>query len=147
MAIKIKAQQMLMNVGPKAGKTLFVMRAEKYSTLGEKKLFDEASVHSGMPAGAIRSAWYACGDIIQNWLTEGHAISVPGIGTMRFGVSAKAVELIDDVSTELVRSRKVIFTPAVSVKQALDNTALSITCYDTDGNLIKREEVTEETAA
>ncbi len=48
MAIKIKAQQMLMNVGPKAGKTLFVMRAEKYSTLGEKNLFDEASVHSGM---------------------------------------------------------------------------------------------------
>lgn len=147
MAIKVKAQQMLMNVGPKAGKTLFVMRSENYSTLDEEKVFTEASAHSGMSVGALRSCWYALGDVLKNWLTEGHSIPVPGLGSMRFGVQGKAVENIDDVSVELIRTRKVVFTPAVAVKQALANTAISITCYDTDGNLIKRETVGEGEAA
>ncbi len=147
MAIKVKAQQMTMNIGPKAGKTLFIMRTENYSTLDVEKVFSEASAHSGMPIGALRACWYALGDILKNWLTEGHSIPVPGLGSMRFGVQAKAVEDINEVTAELIRTRKVIFTPSVAVKQALNNTAISVTCYDTDGVLIQKEEAGAEDAA
>ncbi len=147
MAIKVKAQQTLMNVGPKAGKMLFVMRTENYSTLDEEKVFSEASAHSGMPVGALRSCWYALGDVLKNWLTEGHSIPIPGLGSMRFGVQGKAKENIEEVSVDLISTRKVVFTPSVAVKQALNNTAITITCYDTDGNVIKRETVSEDEAA
>ncbi len=136
MAIKIKAKQMKMSVGPKAGQNLFVMIAEKYSTLDEEKVFQEAAVHSGMPKGSIRAAWHACGDVIKLWLTEGHSIPVAGLGTMRFGVTAKAVATVEEVKTELIRSRKILFTPAVDLKQALKETEISITCYDKDGNIV-----------
>ncbi len=138
MAIKLKAQQQVMSIGPQKGKTLFVIRAEKYSTLSEDKLFSEAAVHSGMSSGAIRSAWYACGDILKNWLTEGHSIAIPGLGVMRFGVTAKAVEKIEEVTAELIKSRKVIFTPSVIVKQELDNTTFTLAYYDVQGREIKR---------
>ncbi len=137
MAIRIKAKQTKMSVGPKAGQSLFVMHAEKYSTLDEEKVFSEAAIHSGMSVGAIRAAWYACGDLLKVWLTEGHSIPVAGLGTLRFSVNAKAAATVEEVKASLIKRRKVLFSPSVSVKQALDNTEISITCYDKDGKVIK----------
>ncbi len=131
---------MKMSVGPKAGQNLFVMTAEKYSTLDEEKVFQEAAVHSGMPKGSIRAAWHACGEIIKLWLTEGHSIPVAGLGTMRFGVRAKAAATVADVSVALIKSRRIIFTPAPALKQALKETEISITCYDKDGNIVTEDD-------
>jgi hypothetical protein len=57
---------------------------------------------------------------------------------MRFGLSAKAVADVNDVKTSLIRTRRIIFSPTVSLKEELANTAIQITCYDRDGNVVKR---------
>jgi hypothetical protein len=57
---------------------------------------------------------------------------------MRFGVRANSVEKVDEVSTALITSRRVIFTPNVDIKDELARTAISITCYDRNGNVIKQ---------
>ena len=31
------------------------------------------------------------GEVIKAWATEGHSVALPGLGTMRFGLSAKSV--------------------------------------------------------
>ena len=57
---------------------------------------------------------------------------------MRFGINATSVEDVNKVANSLITSRKVIFTPNVDIKQELKNTSISITCYDRNGNLVKR---------
>ena len=116
----------------------FVMRPDLYSPIQEKKVFAEAATHSGISAGVIKAAWDAAGEVIRTWATEGHSIPLPGLGTMRFGVRSKAVEKLDDVKTNLISVRRIIFTPNTDVKEELKNTSIQITCLDEDGKVLKR---------
>ena len=57
---------------------------------------------------------------------------------MRFGLRAKSVANVNEVKTSLIRSRRIIFTPDVDLKDELANTAIQITCYDRNGQEVKR---------
>ena len=137
MAIKVIAQRREVKLGKNPGMK-FVMRPDLYIPIQEKKVFSEASTHSGISAGVIKAAWDAAGEVIRTWATEGHSVPLPGLGTMRFGVRSKAVEKLEDVKTNLISVRRIIFTPNVDVKDELKNTSIQITCLDEDGNVLKR---------
>ena len=137
MAIKVIAQRREVKLGKNPGKK-FVMRPDLYIPIQEKKVFAEASTHSGISAGVIKAAWDAAGEVLRTWATEGHSVPLPGLGTMRFGVRSKAVEKLEDVKANLISVRRIVFTPSVEVKDELKNTAIQITCLDEDGNVLKR---------
>jgi predicted histone-like DNA-binding protein len=137
MSIKVIAQRRLLKIGKTPSKR-FVMRPDLYSAVNEKKVFSEASSHSGISAGVIKAAWDAAGEVIRTWATEGHSVPVPGLGTMRFGVRSKAVENLEDVKAGLITTRRIVFTPSVDVKEELKNTSIQITCLDEDGTVLKR---------
>ena len=137
MAIKVIAQRRELKIGKKPGKK-FVMRPDLYIPIAEKKVFSEAATHSGISAGVIKAAWDAAGEVIRTWATEGHSVPLPGLGTMRFGVRSKAVAELEDVKTNLISVRRIIFTPNTDVKEELKNTSIQITCLDEDGNVLKR---------
>ena len=138
MSIKVIAQRRELKIGKNPGAKRFVMRPDLYSAIAEKKVFTEAATHSGISAGVIKAAWEAAGAVIRTWATEGHSVPVPGLGTMRFGVRAKAVEKLDEVKTGLITTRRIVFTPSVDVKDELKNTSIQITCLDEDGTVLKR---------
>ena len=138
MSIKVTAKQMLMKVGTMAGTYRFVLQAQLYNKLAEAKVIKEASMRSGIAQGTINASWAAIGEVIKAWATEGHSVAIPGLGTMRFGVRASSVADVSDVSTGLIKTRKVIFTPNVDIKDELKSTSINITCYDKDGNIVKR---------
>ena len=137
MAIKVIAQRREVKLGKNPGMK-FVMRPDLYVPIQEKKVFSEAATHSGISAGVIKAAWDAAGEVIRTWATEGHSIPLPGLGTMRFGVRSKAVAELEDVKTNLISVRRIIFTPNVELKDELKNTSIQITCLDEDGNVLKR---------
>ena len=137
MAIKVIAQRREVKLGKNPGKK-FVMRPDLYIPIQEKKVFAEASTHSGISAGVIKAAWDAAGEVIRTWATEGHSVPLPGLGTMRFGVRSKAVAELEDVKTNLISVRRIIFTPNVDLKDELKNTSIQITCLDEEGNVLKR---------
>ena len=138
MSIKIKAIERNVAFEKGTEKWAFVMQPELYSRLNENKVVQEAALRSGIGKGAISAAWEAIGDVIRAWATEGHSVAVPGLGTMRFGVRSNSVEKVEDVNSALITSRRVIFTPSTEIKQELAKTAISITCYDRNGNVIKQ---------
>ena len=86
----------------------------------------------------MQACWDAAGEVIKAWATEGHSVALPGLGTMRFGLRAKAVEDVNDVKSGLISSRRIIFTPAVDLKDELKATAVQITCIDRNGKEVKR---------
>ena len=138
MAIKVIAQRRELKIGKNPGVKKFVMRPDLYIPIQEKKVFSEASTHSGISAGVIKAAWDAAGEVLRTWATEGHSIPLPGLGTMRFGVRSKAVEKLEDVKANLITTRRIIFTPNVDLKDELKNTSIQITCLDEDGDVVKR---------
>ena len=138
MSLKVKAKERLQKVGKYAGTYRYVMLPELYSSLSQEKVIREAALRSGVSEGVMHACWDAAGEVIKAWACEGHTIPMPGLGSMRFGLSAKSVADVNDVKTSLIKTRRIIFTPAVELKQELRNTSVIITCYDRDGNEVKR---------
>ncbi len=138
MGIKVKAVERQLKVGKDAGKYRFMMQAEIYNTLSAQKVIHEAAVRSGISEGALSAAWDAIGQVVKVWATEGHSIAIPGLGRMRFGVRATTVDDVNKVSTGLITTRRVIFSPSVEIKDELKETAINITCYDREGKIVKR---------
>ena len=120
-----------------AGVYRYVMSPEQYSSLNQKKVIKEAALRSGVRQGVMQACWDAAGEVIKAWATEGHSVALPGLGSMRFGLNAKAVEDVNKVSSGLISSRKIIFVPNVELKDELKNTSINITCYDRNGNVVK----------
>ena len=139
MALKVKAKEKKLKFskdGPEVYR--YVMVPDLYSTLDSEKVIAEAAIRSGVSEGVMSACWKGAGEVIKAWATEGHSVALPGLGNMRFGLSAKAVADVNDVKSSLIRTRRIIFTPTVALKEELANTAINITCYDRNGEVVKR---------
>ncbi len=138
MALKVKAKEKLQKIGTYAGTYRYVLMPELYSTLDQDKVIREAALRSGVSKGVMQACWDAAGEVIKAWATEGHSVALPGLGSMRFGLRAKSVDDVNKVKTDLIKTRRIIFTPDVDLKDELANTSIQITCYDREGNEVKR---------
>ena len=137
MSIKINARETNVKIGKNPG-FYYVMTPELYIALTKDKVIKEAALRSGVSKGVMQACRDAAGEVIKAWATEGHSVAIPGLGSMRFGLRAKSVANVNEVKTSLIRSRRIIFTPDVDLKDELTNTAIQITCYDRNGEEVKR---------
>ena len=139
MALKVKAVEKLIKFDKEsAGTYRYVMSPELYIPLTQAKVIKEAALRSGVSRGVMQACWDAAGEVIKAWATEGHSVALPGLGTMRFGMRAKSVDDVNKVKTGLITTRRIIFTPSTELKEELAATSVQITCYDRDGNEVKR---------
>ena len=138
MAIKIRAQEKKILVGPNKGQYAYVAQVELYSALSQSKVLEEAALSCGVNKSVLAASWEGLGHVINRWATEGHSVPIPGLGTMRFSVNSQSVEKLEDVSAKMITTRKVVFTPSVDLKNTLASTSVSITCYDRNGDMVKR---------
>ncbi len=120
MALKVKAVERLQKIGTYANTYRYVLAPELYSTLNQDKVIKEAALRSGVSKGMMQTCWDAAGEVIKAWATEGHSVALPGLGNMRFGLRAKSVADVNEVKTDLISSRRIIFTPATDLKEAAD---------------------------
>ena len=141
MALKVKAveKNIKFDKDPSnPGVWRYVMQPELYTALSQTKVIKEAALRSGVNRGVMQACWDAAGEVIKAWATEGHSVALPGLGTMRFGLRAKSVEKVEDVKAGLITSRRIIFTPTTDLKDELADTSVQITCYDRNGDEVKR---------
>ena len=139
MALKVKAVERLVKFNKEdEGTWRYVMSPDLYIALNQSKVIREAALRSGVSQGVMKACWDAAGEVIKAWATEGHSVALPGLGTMRFGLRAKSVEKVEDVKSSLISTRRIVFTPTQDLKDELANTAIQITCYDRNGDVVKR---------
>ena len=136
--LKVKANETKIKIGKYEGTYRYVMAPELYATLNQQKVIKEAALRSGISKGVMQACWDAAGEVIKAWATEGHSVAIPGLGSMRFGLRAKSVANVNEVKTSLIKSRRIIFTPDVDLKEELADTNIQITCYDRNDNEVKR---------
>ena len=112
MAIKIKAVERKLKFSKTdEGEYRYVMLPEMYSALGQEKVIREAALRSGVSQGVMQTCWDAAGEVIKAWATEGHSVALPGLGIMRFGLSAQSVADVNKVKSDIIRTRRIVFTP------------------------------------
>ena len=109
----------------------------------------EQGDYGGGPAqrhlqGRYQRGWDAIGEVIKAWATEGHAVAIPGLGRMRFGLRSKSIADVNKVGSDLITTRRVIFVPNVDIKDELKRTSINITCYDRNGEVVKRVTSSDE---
>ena len=141
MALKVKAVERKIKFTKDEndpGVWRYVMQPDLYIALNQAKVIKEAALRSGVSQGVMKACWDAAGEVIKAWATEGHSVALPGLGSMRFGLRAKSVAKVEDVKTSLISTRRIIFTPTQDLKDELANTAIQITCYDRNGDVVKR---------
>ena len=139
MALKVKAVERKIKFNKTdEGVWRYVMQPELYIALTQAKVIKEAALRSGCSQGVMKASWDAAGEVIKAWATEGHSVALPGLGTMRLGLRAKSVEKVEDVKSSLISTRRIIFTPTQDLKDELANTSIQITCYDRNGDVVKR---------
>ena len=127
MALKVKAVERNIKFTKDEndpGVWRYVMQPDLYIALNQAKVIREAALRSGVSQGVMKACWDAAGEVIKAW--------------MRFGLRAKSVEKVEDVKTSLISTRRIIFTPTQDLKDELANTAIQITCYDRNGDIVKR---------
>ena len=137
MAIKINARETELKIGKNPG-YYYVMTPELYLALNQKKVIREAALRSGVSQGVMQACWDAAGEVIKAWATEGHSVALPGLGTIRFAVRSQAVANVEKVGADLIKSKRIVFTPSVDIKKELAATSINITCYDRNGQIVKR---------
>lgn len=135
--IKVNAKETKISIGKYAGTYRYVLSPMLYTTLPASKVIEEAVVRSGISKGTITAAYQAIGDTLAAWATEGHGVTIPGLGIMRFGLRADSVEKAEEVASHLITSRRVLFIPSVEIKNELAKMGVSITCYDRNGKIVK----------
>ena len=141
MALKVKAVERNIKFTKDendSGVWRYVMSPDLYIALNQAKVIKEAALRSGVSQGVMKACWDAAGEVIKAWATEGHSVALPGLGSMRFGLRAKSVEKVEDVKTSLISTRRIIFTPTQDLKDELASTSIQITCYDRNGDVVKR---------
>ena len=124
MALKVKAVERKIKFTKDEndpGVYRYVMQPELYIALSQAKVIREAALRSGVSQGVMKACWDAAGEVIKAWATEGHSVALPGL-----------------VKTSLISTRRIIFTPTQDLKDELSNTAIQITCYDRNGDIVKR---------
>jgi len=137
MAIKVNARETELKIGKNPG-YYYVMTPELYLALNQKKVVKEAALRSGVSQGVMQACWDAAGEVIKAWATEGHSVALPGLGTIRFAVRSQAVANVEKVGVDLIKSKRVVFTPSVDIKKELAATSINITCIDRNGEIVKR---------
>ena len=141
MALKVKAVERNIKFTKDEndpGVWRYVMQPDLYIALSQAKVIREAALRSGVSQGVMKACWDAAGEVIKAWATEGHSVALPGLGSMRFSLRAKSVAKVEDVKTSLISTRRIIFTPTQDLKDELANTAIQITCYDRNGDIVMR---------
>ena len=123
MALKVKAKEKKMKFfkdGPEVYR--YVMVPDLYSTLDQDKVIKEAAIRSGVSEGVMQACWKGAGEVIKAWATEGHSVALPGLGNMRFGLSAKAVEDVNEVKSSLIEIVKRVTSADPGTVEETDNT-------------------------
>ena len=135
MAIRVRGLRRKLNVGNK--NYAYTLYPDNYGMLNKSKMIEEAALRSGMSKGVMQACWDAAGEVIKAWITEGHSVPIPGLGSMRIGLRARSAAELKDVNTELILRRRILFTPSIEIKRKINEMGVYISeVRDENGVLV-----------
>lgn len=105
-------------------KDAFVSRAVCYSNISADEFLNRLSSNSGINKGILYASCYEIAKTLKTFLFQGHSVTVPGIGTFRFAVKAKAADSEFDAGASKVYRKSIHFLPDKNFKKELKSVVL-----------------------
>ena len=101
----------------------------RYSTIGRAELLEQAAADGSITKGVLEQTFDAILHEMEQMLCNGHGLEFGDLGTFRFGIDMKAKpeNKRDEISTDLIYRKRIIFTPSVSTKKDMQECAKVIT--------------------
>lgn len=112
----------------------FVGHVDNYSEIGVNDIIAYAAKAVSIPESNIRMSLESVFDALNYYVTEGHAVELPGIGIFSFGIKGKATYNEKDAakSAQLVQVKRINFRPSKEIVTMMDNIR-PIVSFDTNG--------------
>lgn len=105
-------------------KDAYVTRPVYYARITGDDLLERAADNSKLRKSEIYLAAEAITREFRNFLQNGHAVTIPEIGTFRFSFRAHASDTLEGAGTEMVYRRRILYLPSVSLRRAIKEVAL-----------------------
>ncbi len=95
-----------------------------------------ASNDTGISRAMVKAVFEGLIQEIEQMVLNGHSIQLGEMGTLKFSVSCKSVEDKEDLSTDLIKRRRIIFQPSARLKSAVNRVNFLTTVIEDedDGN-------------
>lgn len=142
MAIRIKAKQRLMKVGPNAGKKVWKLTPDIGNKIVFDKLCKRAAERNNLSATIIKAAIGAVAESIKDYLVIGDSVELGELGTLRLSMRAKTSENLADVNVNNIERRRLVFTPSKEIKEFINAEPVEIVYFDEKGKKVRRVDAT-----
>ena len=115
---KIYLKSKLQNLAMKKTEA-YVTRPVYYARITGDELLERAADNSKLRKSEIYLAAEAITREFRNFLQNGHAVTIPEIGTFRFGFRAHATDTQEEAGAGQVYRRRILYQPCVDLKRQL----------------------------
>lgn len=130
---KIYLRSKLQNLAMKK-KDAYVTRPVYYARITGDELLERAADNSKLRKSEIYLAAEAITREFRNFLQNGHAVTIPEIGTFRFGFRAHATDTLAEAGAAQVYRRRIIYLPCMDLRRQLNTVTLEdVTVKDEEG--------------
>ena len=102
-------------------KVAYVTRAVRYNTIGTDELVTHASADSGVSKAMLKATFEAIMQEIQQLVLNGHSVQLGDLGTLQFSISCKSVEDKEDLSTDLIKTRRMLFRASSKLRDEMND--------------------------
>ncbi len=130
---KIYLRSKLQNLAMKK-KDAYVTRPVYYARITGDELLERAADNSKLRKSEIYLAAEAITREFRNFLQNGHAVTIPEIGTFRFGFRAHATDTLAEAGAAQVYRRRIIYQPCMDLRRQINTVTLEdVTVKDEEG--------------
>ena len=89
-----------------------------------------ASNDTGISRAMVKAVFEGLIQEIEQMVLNGHTIQLGELGTLKFSISCKSVEDKEDLSTDLIKRRRILFQPSSRLKTAVNNVQFQTTVIE-----------------
>ncbi|MBR5778058.1 MAG: HU family DNA-binding protein [Bacteroidales bacterium] len=107
-------------------KSGYMLRPVRYSTIEANHLIDTIADNSYVPRAFVSATLYGIVDAIENFLMNGHSISLPNLGIFSLSCESNVAKTPADAGIEQFKKLNINFRPSVELKEKLDRVDLEL---------------------
>lgn len=107
-------------------KSGYVLRPVRYSTIEAEDLIDAIASTSYVPKAFVTSALYGISEAIQNYLMNGHSISLPSLGILSLSCESSVAKTPAEAGVNQFKHLNINFRPSTALKEKILSTEVEL---------------------
>ncbi|EGQ16884.1 HU family DNA-binding protein [Prevotella nigrescens] len=113
-------------IGKRKGQTVYFASASSQQHLTNKNVVAQIVRETSLSEGDISNALISLATVVREALRSGLSVDLADLGSFRLIVPASMVDSEDEVTTETLKTPKIIFTPKRAMRDAAKSVELRI---------------------